>query len=81
MVFWEKWQVIWPDARYACLVKIRVITMMLRGVLELLHTHLVFIFPKVFPFLLFIISHYLVSYILGENIPTREYSLSVETSV
>jgi hypothetical protein len=38
------------------------------GVLELLHTHLGFIFPKVFPCLLVIISHYLVSYILGENI-------------
>jgi hypothetical protein len=37
--------------------------------LELLHTHLGFIFPKVFPFLLVIISHYPVSYILGENIP------------
>jgi hypothetical protein len=36
------------------------------GVLELLHTHLGFIFPKGFPCLLVIISHYLVSYILGE---------------
>jgi hypothetical protein len=36
--------------------------------LELLHTHLGFIFPKVFPCLLVIISHYPVSYILGENI-------------
>jgi hypothetical protein len=49
--------------------------------LELLHTHLGFIFPKVFPCLLVIISHYLVSYILGENIPPGEYSLSVDTSV
>jgi hypothetical protein len=51
------------------------------GVLELLHTHLGFIFPKVFPCLLVIISHYLVSYILGENIPPGEYSLSVDTSI
>ena len=36
-----------------------------------------FIFPKVIPCLLVIISHYLVSYILGENIPPREYSHSV----
>jgi hypothetical protein len=35
-------------------------------VLELLHTHLGYIFPKVFPCLLAIISHYPVSYILGE---------------
>jgi hypothetical protein len=52
-----------------------------RGVLELLHTHLGFIFPKVFIFLLVIISHYPVSYILGENIPPGEYSLLVHTSV
>jgi hypothetical protein len=51
------------------------------GVLELLHTHLGFLFPKVFPCLLVIMSHYPVSYILGENIPSREYSLSVDTSV
>jgi hypothetical protein len=51
------------------------------GVLELLHTHLGFIFPKVFICLLFIISHYPVSYILRENIPPGEYSLSVHTSV
>jgi hypothetical protein len=51
------------------------------GVLELLHTHLGFIFPKVFICLLVIISHYPVSYILGENIPPGEYSLSVHTSV
>jgi bacteriorhodopsin len=51
------------------------------NVLELLHTHLGFIFPKVFPCLLVIISHYPVSYILGENIPPGEYSLSVDTSV
>jgi hypothetical protein len=51
------------------------------GVLELLHTHLGFIFPNVFIFLLVIISHYLVSYILGENIPPGEYSLLVDTSV
>jgi hypothetical protein len=44
-------------------------------------THLGFIFPKVFPCLLVIISHYPVSYILGENIPPGEYSLSVDTSV
>jgi hypothetical protein len=53
----------------------------LAPVLELLHTHLGFIFPKVFTCLLVIISHYLVSYILGENIPPGEYSLSVDTSV
>jgi hypothetical protein len=49
--------------------------------LELLHTHLGFIFPKVFVCLLVIVSHYPVSYILGENIPPREYSLSVHTLV
>jgi hypothetical protein len=49
--------------------------------LELLHTHLGFIFPKFIPCLLVIISHYPVSYNLGENIPPREYSLSVDTSV
>jgi hypothetical protein len=38
-------------------------------VLELLPTHLGFIFPKVSLCLLVIISHYPVSYILGENIP------------
>jgi hypothetical protein len=54
---------------------------MFRGVLELLHTHLGFFFPKVFPCLLVIISHYPVSYILGENIPPGEYSLSVDSSV
>jgi hypothetical protein len=48
---------------------------------ELLHTHLGFVFPKVIPCLLVIISHYPVSYILGENIPPGEYSLSVDTSV
>ena len=26
MVAWKKWQVGWPDAMYACLVQIRVIT-------------------------------------------------------
>jgi hypothetical protein len=26
IVAWQKWKMIWPDARYACLVKIRVIT-------------------------------------------------------
>ena len=41
------------------------------------HTHLGFIFPC----LLVIIGHYLVSYILGEHIPPGEYSLSVNTSV
>jgi hypothetical protein len=56
-------------------------TLNLFNMLELLHTHLGFIFPKVFPCLLVIISHYPVSYILGENIPPREYSLSVDTSV
>jgi hypothetical protein len=35
---------------------------MLGGVLKILHTHLGFIFPKVFPMF---ISHYPVSYILG----------------
>jgi hypothetical protein len=49
--------------------------------LELLHTHLGFLFPKVFPCLLVIISHYPVSYILGENILAGEYPLSVDTSV
>jgi hypothetical protein len=53
----------------------------MRFMLELLHTHLGFIFPKVCTCLLVIISHYLVSYILGENIPPGEYSLSVGTSV
>jgi hypothetical protein len=47
------------------------------GVLELIHTHLGFIFPKVFFYLLVIISHYPVSYILGENIPPGEYSLQL----
>jgi hypothetical protein len=51
------------------------------GVLELFHTHLGFLFPKVFPCLLVIISHYTTSYILGENIPPREYSLPVDTSI
>jgi hypothetical protein len=46
-------------------------------VLELLHTHLGFIFPKLFYCLLVIISHYLVSNILGENIPLGEYSLQL----
>jgi hypothetical protein len=50
-------------------------------VLELLHTHQGFVFPKVFPCLLVIISHYLVSSILVENIPHEEYSLSVDTSI
>jgi hypothetical protein len=49
--------------------------------LELLHTHLGFIFCKVFPCLLVIISHYPVSYMLGENIQLGEYSLSINTSV
>jgi len=44
-------------------------------------THLGFLFPKVFPCLLVIISHYPVSYILGENISPGEYSLSVDTLV
>jgi len=49
--------------------------------LELLHTHLGFIFPKVIPCLLVIVSYYPVSYILGENIPPGEYCFSVDTSV
>jgi hypothetical protein len=49
--------------------------------LELLHTHLGFIFPKVFPRLLVIISHYQVSYILEDDIPPGEYSLSIDTLV
>jgi hypothetical protein len=52
-----------------------------RQLMELIHTHLGFIFPKIFPCLLVIISHYPVSYILGENIPPGEYSLSLDTSV
>jgi hypothetical protein len=44
-------------------------------------THLGFIFTKFFPCLLVIISHYRVSYNLGDNIPPGEYSLSVDTSV
>jgi hypothetical protein len=28
VVAWKKWKMKWPDARYACLVKIRVITML-----------------------------------------------------
>jgi hypothetical protein len=40
------------------------------------HTHMIF-FPKVFPCFLVIISHYLFSYILGENIPSGEYSLQL----
>ena len=51
------------------------------GLLELLHIHLGFILPKFFPCLLFIINHYPVSYVLGENIPLEEYSLSIDTSV
>jgi hypothetical protein len=54
---------------------------MRHGLLELLHTHLGFLFPKVFICLLVIISQCPVSYILGENIPPREYSPSVDTSV
>jgi hypothetical protein len=49
--------------------------------LELLHTNLGFIFPKGFPCLIVIISHYTISYILGENIPPGEYSLSIDTSI
>jgi hypothetical protein len=51
----------------------------LASMLELLHTHLGFIFPK--DFYLFISHNSLVSYILGENIPPGEYFLSVHTSV
>jgi hypothetical protein len=40
-----------------------------------------YIFSKFIPFLLFIISHYPVSYILREKIPPGEYSLSADTSV
>jgi hypothetical protein len=54
---------------------------MFRGGVGVTSTRLGFIFPKVFPCLLVIISHYLVSYILGENIPPGEYSLSIDTSV
>jgi hypothetical protein len=43
------------------------------GVLELLHTHLGFLFPKFFPCLLVIITHYPVFYNLGENILPREF--------
>jgi hypothetical protein len=49
--------------------------------LELPHTHLGFLFPKVFPCLIVIISHYTIAYILGENIPLGEYSLSIGTSI
>jgi hypothetical protein len=49
--------------------------------LELLHTHLGFLFTKFFLCLLVIISHYPVSYILWVNIPPEEYSLLVDTSV
>jgi hypothetical protein len=48
---------------------------------ELLHTHLGFHFSNGFPCLLVIINHYPISYTLGENIPPREYSLSIDTSV
>ena len=41
------------------------------------HTTRIF-FPKVIPCLLVIISHYPVSYILGENTPPGEYSLQLE---
>jgi hypothetical protein len=51
------------------------------SLLELLHTDLGFLFRKVFPCLLVIISHYPISYNLGENIPAGEYSLSVDTLV
>jgi hypothetical protein len=68
----------WPRCREPFFIFTIVI---FRGVLELLHTHLGFFFPKVFPCLLVIISHYPVSYISGENISSREYSLSVDTSV
>jgi hypothetical protein len=53
----------------------------MESLLDLLHTHLGFIFPKVIPCLLVIISHYSDSYILGENIPPGEYFLSVDTLV
>jgi hypothetical protein len=52
-----------------------------KRVLDLLHTHLGFLFPKVFICLLVIIIYYPVSYILGENIPPGRYSLSVHTSI
>jgi hypothetical protein len=59
------------------LTKVNLIQIML----ELLHTHLGFIFLKVVPCLLVIISHYPISYNLGENIPPGDYFLSVDTSV
>jgi hypothetical protein len=62
-------------------LQIRELSFRQSEVLELLHTHLGFFFPKIFPCLLVIISHYLVSYVLGENIPPGDYSLSVDTSV
>jgi hypothetical protein len=73
----------WVQAsRMSALVYLRyVCTLFTWLLLELLHTHLGFIFPKVFICLLVIISHYPVSYILGENISPGEYSLSVHTSV
>ena len=69
----------WPCCRD--LIFIFTIVMFGGGVLELLHTHLGFICLKVFACLLVIISHYPVSYNLGENIPPGKYSLSVDTSI
>ena len=68
----------WPRCRDP--IFIFTIVMFRGGVGVTSHTHRIF-FPKVFPCLLVIISHYLVSYNLGENIPPGEYSLSVDTSV
>jgi hypothetical protein len=68
----------WPRCRDP--IFIFTIVMFRGGVEVTSHTPRIF-FPKVFPCLLVIISHYPVSYILGENIPPGEYSLSVDTSV
>ena len=65
---------LWPSLFKDCITVVH-------KILELLHTHLGFIFPKVFICLLVIISHYPISYILGENIPPGEYFLSVNTSI
>jgi hypothetical protein len=67
----------WPCCRHP--IFIFTIVMFMGGVGVTSHTPRIF-FPKFIPFLLVIISHYPVSYILGENIPPGEYSLSVDTS-
>jgi hypothetical protein len=54
---------------------------MFRGVLEILHTHLGFIFPKVLPMF---ISHYSVFYILGRIfifLHSRRIFFSIHTLV